>query len=461
MKKKIIFLLFALWYLVGCSGVSVTSSRNSSFDSTVSTGELTYAETIFKKDQIMEINISITDANWQTLIDTAGEDTYVESVVTINGVNYPGVGIRAKGNSSLLEIDRDPSSDRFSFRLNAEKFSEGQRFDGLKFMVLNNGFSDMSYLKEYLSYTLFAEMGVKTPAFAFARVTKNNQPWGLYTAVEVIDDDFLERTYGTNYGHLYKPEVEAIVNGQKVTYGDRGADLVYIDDNVSSYVGIFEDVKTKFTTITDHQRIVTALKNLSLSQQLDTSFNIDQWLRLLAVNTALVNLDSYAGNLKHNYYLYENNGPIEVIPWDLNMSFGGYRMDSSSQVINFPIDAPYIDTAANTPLIAKILAISDYRTLYHTYLSELMENYFANGSLTNQINQLDTLIRNDVQNDATALYSYSNYQAAINQLKIFVSDRQRSIQAQLNGTQPTQSYGSITTTFNNALLVSLPSRPPR
>ena len=52
--------------------------------------------------------------------------------------------------------------------------------------------------------------------------------------------------------------------------------------------------------------------------------DVDEMLRYFAVNTALVNLDSYQGNMKHNYYLYEQNGVFSIIPWDYNMSFGGF-----------------------------------------------------------------------------------------------------------------------------------------
>jgi len=47
-------------------------------------------------------------------------------------------------------------------------------------------------------------------------------------------------------------------------------------------------------------------------------------LRYFAVNTALVNLDSYQGNMKHNYYLYGEDGVFSIIPWDYNMAFGGF-----------------------------------------------------------------------------------------------------------------------------------------
>ncbi|PKM79062.1 MAG: hypothetical protein CVU88_07740, partial [Firmicutes bacterium HGW-Firmicutes-13] len=51
--------------------------------------------------------------------------------------------------------------------------------------------------------------------------------------------------------------------------------------------------------------------------------DVDAALRYIAVSTALANFDSYQGSLGHNYYLYEQNGVFTILPWDLNMSFGG------------------------------------------------------------------------------------------------------------------------------------------
>ena len=43
----------------------------------------------------------------------------------------------------------------------------------------------------------------------------------------------------------------------------------------------------------------------------------------MAVHEFVVNLDSLSGNMAHNYYLYENDGQLNIIPWDYNLSFGG------------------------------------------------------------------------------------------------------------------------------------------
>lgn len=59
--------------------------------------------------------------------------------------------------------------------------------------------------------------------------------------------------------------------------------------------------------------------------------DVDQVLRFLAVSVMLVHLDNYIG-MGHNYYLYEMNGRFTILPWDLNMAFGTFRMGFFSRI---------------------------------------------------------------------------------------------------------------------------------
>ena len=80
----------------------------------------------------------------------------------------------------------------------------------------------------------------------------------------------------------------------------------------------------KTTTEADYQKIVDMIKNLNKGANLEEYLNVEEILKYFAVNTFLVNLDSYSGGMYHNYYLYENNGKCQILPWDLNLSFAGF-----------------------------------------------------------------------------------------------------------------------------------------
>lgn len=468
-----------------------------------------YINEVFDKNKITEIDIQIDEEDWKWLIENARQEEYKSCDIIINGKTFHNVGIRPKGNSSLNMVANDNTTDRFSFKIKFDEYIKGQSYDGLKRLALNNIISDKTYMKEYLSYEMFKAMDIATPAYAYAHIRVNEQEWGLYLAVEVMEKSFLERHYGSADGNLYKPESVEIGqrgNPGRMARGDRqkaqqipdGAEnvavqqrknlremityekknhlqknqqmtnneeekryrfdpmqgranetsLVYNGDDVSDYSTLRNSAILKTTDDEDFQKVIDMIKNLNQGTNLKKYLDVDEILRYFAVNTFLVNLDSYAGRLKHNYYLYEENGVFQILPWDLNLSFAGHEIQDASCAINFPIDTPVSDSMENSPLIAKLLEVPEYQEQYHKYLDEIVKEYIKSGIFENTINKVDKLIHKYVKNDATAFYSYDEYKSSLPVLIQFAKDRATSIDAQLSGKQPATSYGTIDTTID-------------
>ena len=484
-----------------------------------------YVTTIFDDDKVIEINIEMSEDDWQEMIDNASAEEYTSANITVNGTTYTNVGIRPKGNSSLSQIVADSTTDRFSFKLKFDKYIDGQTLDGLSKLVLNNNMSDTTYMKEYLSYKLLDSLNVPTPECAYAHITVNGEEWGLYLAVEPIEEEFIERHYGSINGNLYKPESDSVAMGNKYDNGQmqvppdmnngdssmqmqtppdmsngdtsiqvqtppdmnngdnsmqmqtppdmnngdnsmqmpqsmpngigggmggnsNGADLVWNGDDVSNYSSIFDNAIFKTTDSDDYTKILDMIEHLDSLEDIESYLNVDEVLRYFAVNTFLVNLDSYASNMKHNYYLYEDDGLVSILPWDYNLSFAGFQAGSASNAINFPIDSPVSDSLEASPLIGKLLEVDKYKELYHQYLNEIVENFINNGTYETLITKVNSLISNYVENDATAFYTFEEYTNSLTHLINFGYDRATSITAQLDGSQPSTSYGNIETTVD-------------
>ncbi|HOG53663.1 MAG TPA: CotH kinase family protein, partial [Bacillota bacterium] len=94
----------------------------------------------------------------------------------------------------------------------------------------------------------------------------------------------------------------------------------YIDNETASYGAIFDNVVGKGTE-SDFQRVVTAIKALSEGRQLETYFDVDAVLRYLAAHTIVVNLDSYSSGMAQNYFIYEREGKLTILPWDYNLAW--------------------------------------------------------------------------------------------------------------------------------------------
>ncbi|WP_283592068.1 CotH kinase family protein [Clostridium butanoliproducens] len=497
-SNKFINIIISIIMILSLLVASLIMILSNNTNYTSSTTEAEYISKIFDKNKVIEIDITISQEDWDWTIENATKEEYKNANISINGETYYNVGIRPKGNSSLSIIASNDTTDRYSFKIKFDEYVDGQTLHGLNKLVLNNIMSDTTYMKEYLSYDLYTAMGIPTPAYAYANIKINGENWGLYLAVEVIEESFLERNYGTLEGNLYKPESTKIggdmpdskqgenpnnapdaapnqrpnlnekanlnegpnregnkqnpMGGGKGMGSSGGTNLVWNGDDPSNYSSVLDSAVLKKTTSSDHEKVINMIKNLNEGTDLEKYLDVDEILRYFAVNTFLVNLDSYAGSMKHNYYLYEENDIFQILPWDFNLSFAGFQMNDGKKAINFPIDSPVTDTLENSPLIAKLLEVSEYKELYHKYLNEIVTNYIDNGVFKSTINSLDNLIGNYVKNDATAFYTYEEYKTSLPILISFGKDRASSITAQLTGAQPSTTYGNIPTNVDLSAL---------
>lgn len=223
--------------------------------------------------------------------------------------------------------------------------------------------------------------------------------------------------------------------------GDSAASLNYIDDELSSYETIWESSVFK-STDKDHRRVINALKNICAddadTESLAESMDIDNILRYMAVQTFVVNLDSLSGSMAHNYYLYEDDGRLNIIPWDYNLAFGGFQSGSASETINFPIDTPFSSgvNLADRQFFMALLENETYLAQYHDYLSQLVEEYVNGGGFDSFYDRVTAQIDALVQNDPTSFYTYDEYTAAAAMLKETVALRAASVQGQLDGSIP-------------------------
>lgn len=444
------------------SVISESSADNlenigSSAENTETTTE--YQEKLFNGN-IINIDITCDELDWQEMLSNAQSKPYISVDMNINGETFENVGIKPKGNSSLTQVVSS-DSDRYSFKIKFDKYNKEQTCYGLDKLTLNSNYSDNTLMKEYISYDMMREIGVECPLVSYAKITVNGEYWGLYLALEAYDHSFLERNYGTTDGNLYNvksvevggkdgmnpPDMPEMTdeNGETVTMPDfkggggfgnsGGGSLVYTDDDSSSYSSIFENAVFNSTGEEDYQRVITALKNLSEGQNLEEYFDVDEILRYLAVHTAVVNLDSYSSNMQQNYYIYENNGKITILPWDYNLAFGGFQSGSATSAVNFAIDTPVTNgiDLEDRPLISKLLEVDEYKERYHEYLSQVAD-YLNN--IDEKVDEIKSLIDEDAQNDPSSFCTYEEFEKGTETLKEFAKLRAESIEGQLDGTVP-------------------------
>ena len=462
-----------------------------------------YESKLFNTDQIMDIDILMDEDDWNNMLENAISEEYYSCNVVVNGKTFYSVGIRPKGNTSLSSIANDPDTDRYSFKLEFDHYIEGQTCYGLDKLILNNNYADATNMKEAIVYDMYQYLGVDASLYNYAKISVNGDYRGVYLALEAVEDSFMLRNYGTENGNLYKPESMGVGGGvdgkdgdgwqmgekpdgedfpqkgempdgadfpQKdempdgedfpqmgeapngeaadikmgIMGGNGGSDLNYTDDDLDSYSTIWDGEITD-TDKKDHKRVVEALKNISEGTDLETYMDIDNILKYMAVHTFVVNDDSLSGTMAHNYYLYEYNGRLNILPWDYNLSFGGMSMDGkmggqssgATSVINDAIDTPF----SITDFFNALLENEEYLEQYHGYLNELVEKYVNGGEFEKTYERIRSQIDDLVGNDPTAFYSYEEYEEAANMLIEVVQLRAKSVSGQLAGTIPSTDEG--------------------
>jgi hypothetical protein len=136
---------------------------------------------------------------------------------------------------------------------------------------------------------------------------------------------------------------------------------------------------------------------------------------MLAYNNVLVNLDSYSGAFRQNYYLtWDLNNRFAPTIWDLNMSFGGFPGGTGSG----PFTASNLDpmsnsTSTNHPLIVKILSNPLYKRMYMAHIRTIVQENFASQNYLTTANTLRSTIDASVQADPYKFYTYTQFQNSL------------------------------------------------
>ncbi len=502
-----------------------------------------YVSRIFNPSKVHTVDIVMDD--WDTFIENCTDEEYAACAVIIDGEAYRNVAIRAKGNTSLSSVEAY-GNGRYSFKIEFDHYDDALTYYGLDKLCLNNIIQDNTYMKDFLTYRLMYEFGVDAPLCSYTYITVNGEDWGLYLAVEGIEEAFLTRNYGNNYGQLYKPDSTGMGGGRgngrrfnmedfdpgnfdpenpdsghsdtdNIPFNDHRSNseaphpvssgtetdsdpetaqdndqdtamprepearpdfkpmpgngstsdgmpdsrmspgfdgssgkgmkssdvsLIYTDDEFESYSNIFDNVKTNLSDA-DKTRLIESLRKLNNTEDIENTVNIDEVIRYFVVHNFVLNFDSYTGSLIHNYYLYEKDGQLSMIPWDYNLAFGGFESGTDATgLVNYPIDTPVSGGSIDSrPMLAWIFDNDEYTELYHQYFGEFLAEYFDNGYFESLIDSVTDMIAPYVQKDPTKFCSYKEFEKGVSTLRAFCLLRAESINGQLNGVIPSTSDG--------------------
>ncbi|MFI3262544.1 MAG: CotH kinase family protein [Rikenellaceae bacterium] len=385
--------------------------------------------------EVLRMDLTISTANLSTMntdlrsivskIMSSSSDVtpvWVPCTVKFNDTEWYEVGVRYKGNSSLSST-YSSGNGKYSMKLDFDQFEDdypalkNQRFYGFKQLNLNNNYEDCSFMRDKVVSDILREFGVAAAHTSFCELYVNGTYYGLYTIIEEVDDTVIKTQFDDGSGNTYKPEISFSSSSYNTSN-------LYLKTNTSS--PDYSDAYALFTALHASNRTTNEAEWCA---QLESVFDVDTFLKWLAVNTAIQNWDSY-GNMAHNYYLYNYEGKLTWIPWDHNEALqdatGNYKTYTPSQLSS---------VSTSWPLIRYIIGVDEYSDTFYGYLREFIDGAFSPAKMIATYESYYNLLYSSAYSESFRSYSFLNsgseFDSAVTKLKTHVQTRYNLIESYL------------------------------
>lgn len=382
------------------------------------------------------------------------EFPFAHAAFTAEGTAYKDIGLRYKGGGSYV---MSGGKLKRNLKVELDHYGGNRLFHGLRKLNLNAGAMDPTRMREALAFAVYRDAGVPTPRTAFAEVTLTvpgkyeHELLGLYTVVEQVDKTFLKEHFENSKGLLLKPEVR---------FGFMRGPLSYSGDDWAPYRAALRPKDEP--SAKDAQRVIDFVKLIDKSddaqfqKEIGSFLDIDEFLRFVAVTALLANMDSFFTG-GHNAYIYLNpkTNKFVFIPWDMDLSFGGFFMfGTPEQQAEISLVHPYM---GQHKLVDRLLAISEINAKYLQILKDLAASSFTKEKLFKNIEEIEKATQAAAAREVKATAA-RNEPAVMSfgptgvmplgdapDLRKFVVKRVESAAAQLagksKGTMPKMSFG--------------------
>lgn len=434
-RKTLGILLIALT-IIGCRKETIVTGGNDWTTATHNSSTPNHS-VVFDDDKVHRIDLVITADDWTTMQDDIesiyggassgpgqfSDQTpiYIPCQFYYDDIQWYNVGVRYKGNSSLSNVYGSGISKlplRFKFDEYDYLYPEitGQDFYGFTELSMSSNFDDKSLIREKAASDLFKDFGVPCSRAAFYRVYVDygDGPiyFGMYTMLEVVFDTALENCFNSNSGNCYKPD------GSAASFADGTYNISELENKTDGTD--WSDVESLYNIINSSDRTSNPS---AWRTNLESVFNVDGYLKYLAVNNTIQNWDTY-GRMTHNYYLYNDpvDGKLNWIPWDNNEAFQDGKMGGAME-----IDGS--DIGADWPLVNYLLTDDTYEAQYKNHLRDFVDNYFNSSIMSNKYNAYYSLIEQYVTGVDGEIDGYSflnssgDFSSALSELTSHVSFR--------------------------------------
>lgn len=273
---------------------------------------------LFNDDTLQEMRLTLSARDWAALKANYLDDTYYPATLTWRGVTVRNLGLRSRGNGTRNGV-------KPGLRLDFNRYLTDQTFMGLKALALDNEYSDDSIVRESVTMKMFAKMGIPPPREMHLRLYVNNTYVGVYTAIESLDRDFVNRIYGAD-------EANIETGGFLFSYSHVVPwNWEYLGEDLEPYAQLFQaqtrdtdSMPVLFTPIEEMVRAINLSSDDEFADAVGKYLDLPRFMKHLAVESFMAEWDGLVGfDTTNNFYLYRfRQGTLsQLIPWDKDRTF--------------------------------------------------------------------------------------------------------------------------------------------
>jgi hypothetical protein len=353
---------------------------------------------IFAQDLLPTFELTISPETWELLESEWNNGQANEDLGVDPHPNHPlkefrygdviitDAKIRLRGNPSNWDAD-----NKMQFQIGFDKNNDSGHFLGLKKLLFDAATYNRHMLRDRLSLSVMRDMGLAAPCANNARLDVNGEYYGLFTSLEKLDGNFLERAFDDPTGDLW----------------DRHN----------------WELKTNLDTANDGR--IQALRDADSLEELETYLDLEQALRVFAAEAILPNSDGiWAGGL--NFYVYDDplRGKFVVVPWDLDNGLDRFNGPPDGE---YPINPDPVvwekPTTHGRPWYDLALGDPEWFSYYLQSLEQQLASGYAIEELHARIDTWTAQIQDSVFEDANKPYSNDLYLNKVEELHEYVQGR--------------------------------------
>ncbi len=301
----------AVAVLAACSGTKDNSSADSGnaaadsgqtgTDSGQTDTDADESDAVFDTTFVHRVDLSIDAAAWSDISNDPWAETWYTADFALDGETVRQVGVRAYGGAS-----RVPGKP--NVKIGFDRVVDGQEFRNLEQLKLDGSVQDPGFLNEAVATGVLRDLGLPAARTGWAVLYVNGTRSGFYVMLEPIDDKFVQRWFGEDDGTLYGTVSGMYAQGLNRFTTTRPLDWY----EVAFGAGDGSDIEAAADAIA-----------FGTEEDLEAVLDTETTMRISATRALMGSTDSFVSDA-NNFYLYNHDGRIVVLPWDFDVELGGY-----------------------------------------------------------------------------------------------------------------------------------------